>query len=156
MGRYAHSSGFLKSLTTEDKSIIEDVMKKLDLWEIKDNMIDELSGGTLQRVFLARTFAQTPDIILLDEPANHLDLKHQIELLNLLKDWININNITLIGVFHDLNLARLFSDKAIILNNGTIAANEKTGTVLNNKIVNEVFGIDIKNYMKNSFDYWNN
>jgi len=156
MGRYAHSRSFFKNFTDEDKSVIEDVMKKMDLWEIKDNMIDELSGGTLQRVFLARTFAQVPDIILLDEPANHLDLKHQIELLNLLKNWSKDNNITLIGVFHDLNLARIFSDTAIILNNGKIAASGKTNDVLNSKIINDVFGINIRDYMKISFDYWNN
>ncbi len=76
MGRYAWSRGILKNLSAQDKTIINDTLKKLDLWDIKERMIDELSGGTLQRVFLAKTMAQTPRLILLDEPANHLDLKH--------------------------------------------------------------------------------
>ncbi len=99
MGRYAYSRGILKNLSAQDKTIINDILKKLDLWEIKERMIDELSGGTLQRVFLAKTMAQTPRLILLDEPANHLDLKHQIALLDYLKSWVKENNTSLIGVF---------------------------------------------------------
>ena len=154
MGRYAYSQGFLKNLSAADKEIIENILIKLDIWEIKDRMIDELSGGTLQRVFLARTLAQTPDLILLDEPANHLDLKHQIELLAFLKSWISENNKTLIGVFHDLNLARQFSDTAIVLNNGTIAAKGKIDEVLNSEILSNVYGIDIRAFMKESLERW--
>jgi len=154
MGRYAYSQGFLKALSAEDKEIIEDTLKKLDIWDIKECMIDELSGGTLQRVFLARTLAQTPDLILLDEPANHLDLKHQIELLDFLKAWVKENNKTLIGVFHDLNLARLFGDTAIVMNNGKIAADGKIDEVLNSEILSNVYGIDIRAFMKESLERW--
>ena len=154
MGRYAYLQGFLKNLSANDKIVIDDILKKLDIWEIKDNMIDELSGGTLQRVFLARTLVQTPDLILLDEPANHLDLKHQIELLDFLKKWVKENNKILISVFHDLNLARQFGDTAIVLNNGVIAANGMIDDVLNSQILNDVYGIDIKTFMKNSLNKW--
>ncbi|MCL2443395.1 MAG: ABC transporter ATP-binding protein [Treponema sp.] len=154
MGRYAYSNGLFKNLSAEDKNIIDDTLKNLDIWDIKDQMIDELSGGTLQRVFLARTLVQTPDLILLDEPANHLDLKHQIELLKLLKTWVKDNNKMLIGVFHDLNLARQFGDTALIMNNGTISANGKIDEVLKNKVLNDVYGIDIHGFMKESLEKW--
>jgi len=154
LGRYAYSQGFLKNLSAEDRTIIENILKKLDIWDSKDRMIDELSGGTLQRVFLARTLVQNPDLILLDEPSNHLDLKHQIELLKFLKTWIKENNKTLISVFHDLNLARLFSDTAIVLNNGNVAASGKIEDVLNSGILSEVYGIDIRAFMQNSFKNW--
>jgi iron complex transport system ATP-binding protein len=154
MGRYAYSQGFLKNLSIEDKEIIENILTKLDIGDIRERMIDELSGGTLQRVFLARTLAQTPDVILLDEPANHLDLKHQIELLNFLKAWVKDNNKTLISVFHDLNLARQFSDTAIVLNNGTIAASGKIDEVLNGEILSGVYGIDIRAFMRDSLERW--
>jgi len=154
MGRYAYSQGFLKNLSTEDTSVIEDVLKKLDIWDIKENLTYELSGGTLQRVFLARTLTQTPDLILLDEPANHLDLKHQIELLNYLRMWVKENNKMLISVFHDLNLARQFGDKAVVINNGEIAAHANIDEVLNNDILSDVYGIDIRKFMQESLEKW--
>jgi len=154
MGRYAYSQGFLKNLSAEDKIIIEDIVKKLDIWDIKDRMIDGLSGGTLQRVFLARTLAQTPDIILLDEPANHLDLKHQIELLKFLKDWVKENGKILIGVFHDLNLARHFGDNALIMNKGKTAAKGKINEILNSDVLSGVYGIDIHAFMRESLKMW--
>ena len=154
MGRYAYTKGFLKNLSGEDKKIIDDILDKLNIRDIKDRMIDELSGGTLQRVFLAKTLAQTPDLILLDEPANHLDLKHQIELLDFLKTWVSEKNKTLIGVFHDLNLARQFADTAIVMNNGAIASYGKIDKVLNSEILNDVYGINIRSFMKESLKKW--
>ena len=156
MGRYAWSQGFFKNLSADDREIIQNILIKLDIWNIKDRMIDELSGGTLQRVFLARTLAQTPDIILLDEPANHLDLKHQIELLNFLKSWVKENNKALIGVFHDLNLAHYFGDTALVLNNsptqaGTIAAYGKIDEVLTKETLTAVYGVDVSAFLLKSF-----
>ena len=154
MGRYAYSLRFLKSLSSEDKNIIEDIIKKLNIWDIKDRMIDELSGGTLQRVFLARTLAQTPDLILLDEPANHLDLKYQIELLDFLKSWVNENNKILIGVFHDLNIARRFGDHAILMNNGKITAQGTMDKIFTKETLQSTYGIDIHNFMLESLKNW--
>jgi len=154
MGRYAYSRGILKTLSAEDIDIIEDTSKKLDIWDIKNKMIDELSGGTLQRVFLARTLVQSPEVILLDEPANHLDLKHQIELLEILKKWVTENNKAIIGVFHDLNLTRQFGNTAVVLNNGTIAASGSISDVLNSEALNEIFGINIRSFMQKSLNYW--
>jgi len=154
LGRYAYASGFLKSLSGEDREIIEATIKKLDIWDIKDRMIDELSGGQLQRVFLAKTLAQTPDIILLDEPTNHLDLKNQIELMRYLKTWIRENNKALIGVFHDLNMVQHFGDTALLISNGAVAAQGDTGNVLNSKTLVDVYGIDIRTFMAESLGKW--
>ena len=153
-GRYAYSGGFLKNLSAEDKNIIENIIDKLEIAGIRERMINELSGGQLQRVLLAKTLAQTPKIILLDEPTNHLDLKYQIELLTFLKLWVKENNNILIGVFHDLNLARRFGDTAIVMNNGEIAAAGKIEETLNNKILRAVYGIDIHGFMLESLEKW--
>ena len=154
MGRYAWSQGLFKNLSAGDEDVIEDILKNMDIWDIKDRMIDELSGGTLQRVFLARALSQTPELILLDEPANHLDLKHQIDLLSFLKSWVKDNNKSLIGVFHDLNLARRFGDTAIVMKNGKTAANGGINDVLNSNVLNNAYGIDICNFMKESLELW--
>ena len=154
MGRYAYSTGILKNLSAEDKKIIEDIIVKLDIQDIRERMIDELSGVQLQRVFLARTLAQTPDVILLDEPTNHLDLKYQIELLMYLKSWVKENNKVLIGVFHDLNLARRFGDSAILMNNGTVAAYGKIEEALDRETLKAVYGIDIHGFMLESLEGW--
>jgi iron complex transport system ATP-binding protein len=154
MGRYAYSQGFLKNLSANDKTIISDTLKKLDLWDIRERMIDELSGGTLQRVFLAKTLAQSPRLILLDEPANHLDLKHQIALLDYLKSWVKENNTSLIGVFHDLNLARYFGDTAVLMNDGNLAASGTIEEILSGDILETVYGIDIRGFMRESLKKW--
>jgi iron complex transport system ATP-binding protein len=154
MGRYAWSEGFLKNLSAEDKTIIEDIIAKLDIADIRGRMIDELSGGQLQRVFLARTLAQSPEVILLDEPTNHLDLKYQIELLAFLKSWVKENNKTLIGVFHDLNLARRFGDTALVMADGTTAACGTVEKALNRETLHKVYGIDIHAFMLESLEGW--
>ena len=154
MGRYVHSEGFLKNLSSLDRAIVDEIIKKLDIEDIKDRLIDELSGGQLQRVFLARTLAQTHEVILLDEPTNHLDLKYQIELLRYLKTWVEENDKTLISVFHDLNLARHFGDKAIVMNNGAIAASGTIEETLNNETLQAVYGIDIRSFMLESLKKW--
>jgi iron complex transport system ATP-binding protein len=154
MGRYAYAEGFLKNLSAEDEKIIENTIKALDIWDIKDRMIDELSGGQLQRVLLAKTLAQTPEVILLDEPTNHLDLKYQIELLTFLKSWVKENDKILIGVFHDLNLARQFGDSILIMNSGTVAAHGTIEKTMNGEILQKIYGVDIHAFMRESLGKW--
>ena len=154
IGRYAYSEGFLKNLSAPDTAIIDEVIAKLDIGDIKERMIDELSGGQLQRVFLAKTLAQTPEVILLDEPTNHLDLKYQIELLSFLKSWVKENDKILICVFHDLNLARHFGDTAIVMKDGVLAAYGKIIDTLNRETLHSVYSIDIHAFMLESLAQW--
>jgi iron complex transport system ATP-binding protein len=154
MGRYAYSQGFMKNLSAQDRAIIDDIITKLDIEDIREHMIDELSGGQLQRVFLARTLAQTPDVILLDEPTNHLDLKYQIELLQYLKNWVKENNTIFVSVFHDLNLARHFGDTALLIDKGIIAAYGPIEETLIHEKLQEVYGIDIRAFMLESLEKW--
>ena len=122
--------------------------------EIGRELITELSGGQIQRVFLARVFAQDPDIILLDEPTNHLDLKNQIDLLENLKEWIKVNNKIVVGVLHDLNLVQYFADNVLMLKDGQIVAYGEPQEVLNNPILNELYGINIKEFMLDILKKW--
>lgn len=154
LGRYAHIEGAFSSLSKKDKEIVIDCIENVGLLEYKDRLINELSGGQLQRVYLARAFAQDPDIILLDEPTNHLDLKCQIEILQHINKWTKENNKTVIGVLHDLNLVQYFADKVLMLDNGEEAAYGNPQEVLSGSIVNDIYGIDIKDFMMSILKKW--
>jgi len=154
LGRYPHSSSFLKGLTSADGEMVREVLEKLELWELKDRRLSELSGGQLQRVFLARVLVQNPDLILLDEPTNHLDLKHQLELLEYLSAWAKENNRAVVAVLHDLNLARRFAGTAILLNRGFILSSGNCDSVLSGEILRAAYGIDIKQFMLDSLEKW--
>lgn len=152
-GRYAYNDN-LFGKSKEDKDIILDCIDKVGLMDYKDKMINELSGGQLQRVFLARVFAQNPEIILLDEPTNHLDLKHQIELLENLNKWTKENNKIVIAVLHDLNLVQYIADNVLLLNDGMTVKYGKVNEVLKDDILEQVYGLDIKKFMINMLKKW--
>ena len=154
LGRYAYLEGIFTSLSRQDHEIILNSLEQVNLVEYKDTMIDELSGGQLQRVFLARIMAQNPDIILLDEPTNHLDLKHQIELLENLSKWAKENNKIVIGVLHDLNLVQYFADEVLLLEDGKVKEYGKPSKVLKKEILKEVYDIDVKEFMINVLNKW--
>lgn len=154
LGRYAYSKGAFSRLSAEDKKVIVDSMNKVGVYDLKDKLITELSGGQLQRVFLARIFAQNPDIILLDEPTNHLDFKHQIDLLESLNDWVKTNNKIVIGVLHDLNLVQYFADKVLMIQDGEEVSYGTPESVLNGKVLNDIYGMDIKDFMVNILQKW--
>jgi iron complex transport system ATP-binding protein len=154
LGRYAHSEKYISSLSQEDRILIAEILEKLGLSDVKDRLINELSGGQLQRVFLARTLVQDPEIILLDEPTNHLDLKYQVELLRGLADWARGNDRTVIAVLHDLNLSRRFADTMALMRDGEIAATGIPGEVLGREMLESVYGMDVHSFMLQLLSAW--
>jgi iron complex transport system ATP-binding protein len=154
LGRYAHAEKYIPSLSLKDKTLIAEVLEKLGLSEVKDRLINELSGGQLQRVFLARTLVQDPEIILLDEPTNHLDLKYQVELLRSLVDWAKGNGRTVIAVLHDLNLSRRFADTMALMYDGRFAAVGIPDAVLGRGTLESVYGMDVHSFMLESLSAW--
>lgn len=153
MGRYARQKSVLSEASAEDISAAEKYIAETGLQGLEDRLITELSGGQLQRVFLARAFAQEPDIIFLDEPANHLDLKMQSALAEHLKKWV-AEGKSVVGVFHDLGFAAAASDRMMLIKDGRNVLCGKTGEVLRSEKLNEVFGTDVKAYMKKIADIW--
>lgn len=154
LGRYLHSRKKIFSDDKADKEAVLRCLEDVDLLSVKDRNIRDLSGGQLQRVFLARTFAQEPQIILLDEPTNHLDIRYQIELIERLKLWVNEGERAVIGVFHDLNLAMNLSDKTLLMNEGRQISFGKTKDILQSESLQNVYGFDIGEYMRKSMEIW--
>ncbi len=156
LGRYlASPKKIFSEETSRDREVINSCLENVGLFDIKDKPITELSGGQLQRVFLARVFAQEPEIILLDEPTNHLDLKHQLELVEYLKIWAAEKNRSVIGVMHDLNLAMQLADKIILMDNGKVKAQGTPQEIMKSETLIKAYGIDVREHMKNSLSVWN-
>lgn len=154
LGRYAYLKGSLSSLSKEDVDIVIEAIKSVDLIELKDKLISELSGGQLQRVFLARAFAQNPQVILLDEPTNHLDLKCQVEILEYLSLWAKKNNKIVIGVLHDLNLVNLFSEKIVMLSQGEVIGKGTPEEVFLEDNLKKVYNINVRGFMLKALKKW--
>ena len=154
LGRYAHINGLFSRLSSQDRDIVFDSLEKVGLIDIRDCKINELSGGQLQRVFLAKIFAQDPKIILLDEPTNHLDLKCQIELLQYIREWSKQKERAMVAVLHDLNLVQMYADKVLLLNQGAVHGYGAPRQVLSSGALEEVYNIDIKNWMTKALIKW--
>ncbi len=154
LGRYAHLKGVFSQLGKEDNEIILKSIENVGLLDIKDSLISELSGGQLQRVYLARAFAQDPEVILLDEPTNHLDLKCQIEILDYLNKWTKEHNKIVIAVLHDLNLVQAFGEQVVMIDKGKIVSEGSPAVVFKDDKLSEVYGIDVKGFMIETLEKW--
>jgi len=108
--------------TKIDLDIVNRVIKMLGLEEYSLRYIDELSGGEFQKVLIARALAQEPDILMFDEPTSSLDLKNQLEVINIIKKVVKSKGISAVVTMHDLNLALRFADKFILLKDGKVFA----------------------------------
>jgi len=137
------------TLGKKDKSVIFDLLEELDLAHMAFDPINRLSGGERQRVFIARAIAQEPNVILLDEPTSNLDMKHQIEILRLLKTIIRENKMAAVMTVHDLNLAGLFCDQVVMLKDQEIYASGDSDQVLNEANIQSVYGVKTQIYKRN-------
>lgn len=130
------------NLCQEDYQIVEDVLYKMHLEELSLRYIDELSGGELQKIVIARALAQQPEVILLDEPTNNLDLKNQIEVLNLIFQIARDNKIAVIAVLHDLNMSLRYANKFMFLKDKKIAAYGGK-EIMTNDIISNIYGLPV-------------
>ncbi|MBI4411930.1 MAG: ABC transporter ATP-binding protein [Deltaproteobacteria bacterium] len=140
MGRQAFQKNFSFD-SAEDLQIASRAMERTDCRQFADRKISTLSGGEKQRVLLARALAQKPRFLLLDEPASHLDLKHQGDLFRLLVDLNRSDGIAVLCVVHDLNLASLYAKRLLCLKEGRLVLQGETGEVLTEENIRKVFGI---------------
>ena len=154
MGRYAHQTGgAFSGPGPEDRAIALECMERTGVADLRDRQVTELSGGQLQRVFLARTFAQCPQVILLDEPTNHLDLKYQVELVQELKAWAAGEGRCVVGVLHDVNLALDLADLFLLMEEGR-ARYFGPAAEFDPAALNRVYQMDVGGYMRRSLQRW--
>jgi iron complex transport system ATP-binding protein len=142
MGRSPHL-GFFQNEGEKDFAVARLAMELTNTYHLADRPITAISGGERQRVIIAKALAQEPGIILLDEPTSHLDINHQIEILSLLRRLNRENNLTIISVFHDLNLASQYCDSLILMKNGSIFTIGEPDEVLTMDNIKEVYGANV-------------
>ena len=97
-----------------------DILKLLELEDFALRDFNELSGGERQKVLLARALAQEADVLLLDEPTSNLDMRHQLEVMDIIKDLVEEREFSVIMAIHDLNLTSIYTDRVVMLNGGQI------------------------------------
>lgn len=119
MGRYAYKKRF-EVLNNDDIDIIRKYLCEMGIEHLEDEMVSKISGGELQRVSLARALCQQSDLLLLDEPINHLDIRHQCDILNIVKKRADKGETTLC-VLHDINIALQYADKVVLMKDGSVA-----------------------------------
>ncbi|GAE05629.1 ABC transporter ATP-binding protein [Paenibacillus sp. JCM 10914] len=141
MGRFP----FLNWLGREDKDsapLIDAIMNKLELAEFQARRLDELSGGQRQRVALGKVMVQEPSLLMLDEPTTYLDIRYQLQFMDMVAEWRKTSGITVISVLHDLNLAAQFCDKLLVLHQGELAGVGRPEEVLTESYIRRIFRVE--------------
>ena len=140
-GRFPHISG-MRRLSVEDREIVHWAMEACNIEELSKREVDTLSGGQKQRAWIAMALTQGTDILLLDEPTTYLDLSHQIEVLELLKELNRKFGKTIVIVHHELNQAAKYGDNLICMKSGQVYSTGTVDNVFNEKMLKEVFGVN--------------
>lgn len=141
MGRAPHLGSFAFE-SAQDLSTAHAAMARTGVLDLAERLILELSGGERQRVILARALAQAAPILLLDEPAAFLDIRHEVEIYDLLRD-LQREGTTVVTVLHDLNLAALYCDRVLLLDRGRIVAAGPPADVITYANITRVYGTEV-------------
>lgn len=154
LGRYSHSGGFLSKQNEKDSAIIDQMLELTGLSKLRTKNILTLSGGELQRTFLAQVLVQEPELLILDEPTNHLDLVYQKQVFELIKEWIKTEGRAVMSVTHDLSLAKTYGTHAALLNAGSLIEYGEINTVMSPENLNSAYKMDVSSWMKHLCKNW--
>lgn len=142
MGRYAHLTG-MRGETGLDHAAARRAMEQTDTWCFRERPVDTLSGGERQRVMIARALVQDARLLLMDEPTAHLDIRHQSEVLDLIGNLHRSHALTVIGVFHDINLAGRYAGRIALMREGRIEAGGPVREILTPANIQNAYGIGV-------------
>ncbi|BAE75742.1 putative siderophore transport system ATP-binding protein YusV (plasmid) [Sodalis glossinidius str. 'morsitans'] len=143
LGRYPYQN-WLQQWSSEDEAMVNRALRQTGVEALADRPVDTLSGGQRQRAWIAMTLAQDTEIVLLDEPTTFLDLAHQVEVLELLRELNQRENKTIIMVLHDLNLACRYADHLVAVHNRTVVAQGEPQAILTEELVKCVFDLNCR------------
>ncbi|WP_396658011.1 ABC transporter ATP-binding protein [Microbacterium sp.] len=139
-GRHPHR-GLFGRWSAADTAVVDEALRRTRTAELADRPVGDLSGGQRQRVWIAMALAQQTRILLLDEPTTFLDLSHQLEVLDLLRELNREQGATIVAVLHDLNLAARYADELVVMEAGRVIAQGSPSTVLTTEVVAEAFAL---------------
>ncbi|AHC19002.1 MULTISPECIES: ABC transporter ATP-binding protein [Paenibacillus] len=142
MGRFPHQDWLGREKGVDVEAITDRVLERLGLTTLADRALDRLSGGQRQRVALAKVMVQEPRILLLDEPTTYLDLRYQLEFMELLADWRQETGVTIIAVLHDLNLTAQFCEDLLVLKDGMVEGLGASSKLLTEDRIRRVYGVE--------------
>jgi iron complex transport system ATP-binding protein len=142
LGRTPHQRWWQWDLGADDRQMIDAAIAQTQLEPLRDRPVEQLSGGERQRAFLALALAQHPQILILDEPTTFLDLRYQLELLELLRDLNQHQRLTIVTVLHDINLAMRYSDRIALLHQGALWAIGTPAEVITPDNLRLAFGVE--------------
>ena len=151
LGRYAYASG---RRSGDDAQAVEAALELTGMTGHRKQSVLTLSGGELQRTFLAQVFAQDPKLLLLDEPTNHLDLVYQKQVFGMISQWLETPGRAVASVVHDLSLARAFGTKALLMDKGRTVAQGGAGEVLTRENLQAVYEMDVHAWMRRMLSQW--
>ena len=154
LGLYSRSGGFFSGRQTGGEALVEKSLRDTGLLPFRSHSVLTLSGGELQRTFLAQLFVQDPRILILDEPANHLDLVYQKEIFSLVGEWLKQPGRAVISVVHDLSLAKRYGTRALLLKDGQALALGTVMDVMTPALLNSVYGMDVYGWMRSLYGQW--
>lgn len=154
LGRYAHTRGFLSPRDDEGDGLVERALAVTGMAALRHASVLTLSGGELQRTFLAQVFAQNPQLLILDEPANHLDLVYQKHIFSLIEEWRRQPGRAVVSVVHDLSLARRYGTHAVLMHHGACVAQGSPAQVLTPENLRAVYDMDVYAWMREMLAQW--
>ena len=154
LGRYAYKAGLFSGKDDRGKAEVEKALEMTGLTELRHASMLTLSGGETQRVFLAQVFAQDPQVLILDEPANHLDLKYQKHIFSLIQEWLKEPGRAVLSVVHDLSLARRYGSHAILMDHGKSVSQGPIDEVMTSGNLEQVYGMNVYAWMQEMLGQW--
>ena len=154
LGRYAYAGGVFGDSDQDGEEMIGRALEMTGMQPMENRSVLELSGGELQRVFLAQLFAQNPRLLILDEPTNHLDLVYQKQVFMLIKEWLKQKGRAVISVVHDLSLAKKYGTEGLLLHRGEILARGKIGEVFAPEHLEAAYSLDVYAWMQDMLGQW--